>query len=539
MESPFSGMLKTNYIPLDTEVEQIRQLITGQVEMLLRLEELITHLSDRDLIDDLTQDRDALNEYIQDHHALISGARRMPRDVVEEVFIHCLSADHNARMRSYEAPIKLGRICGSWREICLTCPRLWSSLHVDADSVPDDKLQLQVEAAEIWLIRSGARLLSLSFSVRPHDYRNGPLIYESETIQQLMHVFSACSRRWKSLDISMPMSSFSSWSPSLTTVDVPMLEVVKFRLLDPSPKFDTSMVLPMILRAQSLRIISLSGAMDQPSTFAPYWGRLTTLSLLSTWGRMSSLGWQCALVVLHHASNLKKCSLQLSSESSPSLPAGLPQGVTTLLHLESFRLDALGSRQILTDFLDMLIMPSLKHLAISTDAGALSNIPFASFLTQPDVIETMELKLHAFPPDRLMELLAFVPSLRGLCLVENVVRDYGSILNRDIIKQLTPNTSGYCLCPRLEEVRICAALADNSRLFKFLKTRINSEHLGVTRLQRAVLAFAQWGRLVDYDEKRLNENLRYMPDYVHPITDYHWRKFDEAAWKKGWAYSDC
>jgi hypothetical protein len=524
-------MLKTNYVPLESEVELIRQLITGKMEELSRLEEQITHFPD--IVDNLTRERDTLNEYIRDHRALISGARRVPRDVLEEVFVLCLPADQNAKMRTYESPVLLGRICSAWREVSLTSPRLWSSLHVDADPRPDAKLQHRVEAAESWLNRSGSLLLSISFTVSHEGPQSRIPAYELPKIQQLMDVFNACSRRWRSLHLSMTMSSFLTWSPTLTAVDVPVLEALKLELIESYNMLRNASALPMILQAQSLRTISLSDAMSYPSIFAPYWGQLTTLSLLCPWGTSFGLTWQNALVILHHASNLRKFSLQLSPASSPSVR--LPQGVITLLSLESFRIDVADSN-ILMDFLNVLAMPSLKHLAISSTYAGLFNIPFISLLTKPQVIETMELKLNAFPSDYLIRLLALVPSLRGLCLAESVHRDYSALLNDEVIKRLTPDADGHCLCPCLEEVRVCSAHIRNEGLHKFLQTRTQSEHLGVTRLQRAVLAFARWGRLVDFDAKRLHENSGYMPDYVLPITDYHWRRFNENFWKKGWAH---
>jgi hypothetical protein len=532
MESPFAGMLKTNYVPLDSEVEQICQFITGKMKELSRLEEPITHFPD--IVNNFTRHRDTLNEHIQDHRALISGARRIPRDVLEEVFVRCLPTGQNARMRADESPVLLGHICSAWRQISLTSPHLWSSLHVDAYPVPDTKLQLRVEAAESWLNRSRNSLLSVSFSITGHEHKPHIPAYDLPQIQQLMGVFNAYSRRWKSLKLSMTMLLFSMWSPTLTTADVPMLEMVELRLIDrhDTPAGISQRVLPVILKAQSLRIISLIDMMSIPCIIAPCWGQLTTLSLLrSPSGTIFSLTWQQALLILRHTSNLRRFSLQLGY-SLARLPLHQEDINITLMHLESFRIDVKGDLD-LADFFNVLVMPSLKHLAISCEAAELSNIPFISFLTQPHVIETMELKLNEFPPDHLIELLALVPSLRGLCLVEMIPVGDGSILNEDIIKRLIPGVDGQCLCPCLEEVRICSAVVgvENDALLTFLRTRTQSAHLGVTRLRHAALSFAVWGQQTDittdmapFNAKELNVNLS------------HWNRFDETVWQKGWAY---
>ncbi|KAJ7603238.1 hypothetical protein DFH06DRAFT_954931, partial [Mycena polygramma] len=51
-------------------------------------------------------------------------------DVVEQIFLVCLPARHNAVMSPAEAPLLLGQICSAWGSIALAMPRLWASLHI-------------------------------------------------------------------------------------------------------------------------------------------------------------------------------------------------------------------------------------------------------------------------------------------------------------------------------------------------------------------------------------------------------------------------
>ncbi|KAJ7149772.1 hypothetical protein C8R43DRAFT_856842, partial [Mycena crocata] len=120
MESPFAQHLQTNYIPPGAEVSQIRAYLVPHTEELTRLDSLIHALC---------QKRTALASYIESHKALVSPARRLPRDIVEQIFIACLPANHNAVMSAREAPLLLETVCRGWRGISRSTPALWTSLH--------------------------------------------------------------------------------------------------------------------------------------------------------------------------------------------------------------------------------------------------------------------------------------------------------------------------------------------------------------------------------------------------------------------------
>ncbi|KAF7369861.1 hypothetical protein MSAN_00615100 [Mycena sanguinolenta] len=151
LQSPFSEHFNTNYIPTDAEIEQIRAHLVPHEAELARLEALIQ---------ELTAQRDQVKDYIEPHQALISHARRIPQDIVEEVFWNCLPTGHNAIMSAVEAPLLLGRICSAWRSIALSMPKLWTSLHIATAFVTSSEGKHAAMVA--WLERSAPRPLTLS-----------------------------------------------------------------------------------------------------------------------------------------------------------------------------------------------------------------------------------------------------------------------------------------------------------------------------------------------------------------------------------------
>jgi hypothetical protein len=168
METPFADKLHTNYIPLRHEMEQIHQVIAGPLDAISQLNEEIARL--QAMVDDLSRQRDELSKFVENHRALLSGARRLPPELLQHIFLYCLPTDRNAVMSSDEGPILLGRICKLWRDISLSTPQLWTSLHVPT---PDpsflakhghEKLLQRERAVNTWLELSGSCPLSISFS---------------------------------------------------------------------------------------------------------------------------------------------------------------------------------------------------------------------------------------------------------------------------------------------------------------------------------------------------------------------------------------
>ncbi|KAJ7661090.1 hypothetical protein B0H17DRAFT_1259696, partial [Mycena rosella] len=150
MESPFSQYLNTNYAPSDLEVQDIQAHLVSHFLEASRLEALIQ---------DLFAQREKTLAYIDAHQALISPARRLPREIVEEMFVACLPTHRNAVMSAKEAPLVLARICSAWREIALSTPALWASLHLPLEYVLTRGMH---SAVAEWLERSGRCPLSLS-----------------------------------------------------------------------------------------------------------------------------------------------------------------------------------------------------------------------------------------------------------------------------------------------------------------------------------------------------------------------------------------
>ncbi|KAK7470102.1 hypothetical protein VKT23_001543 [Stygiomarasmius scandens] len=166
MNSPFSHLFQTNYAASAAEIPVIHDLLSERLEKLVHINCEIERLETT--LANLKRDHDDISSYIDEHKKLLPF-RRLPAEILSEIFVHCLPKDRNPMRSLSEAPLLLGRICRSWREVSLTTPHLWSSIHVDLPrtAIPIDQLCRMIDArrcgVESWLDKSGS--LPLSFSI--------------------------------------------------------------------------------------------------------------------------------------------------------------------------------------------------------------------------------------------------------------------------------------------------------------------------------------------------------------------------------------
>ncbi|KAJ7080534.1 hypothetical protein C8R44DRAFT_653571, partial [Mycena epipterygia] len=126
-DSPFADKLHTNYVPTEPEISEIRNLLVEPADELARVDAQIEE--QEVVLSQLKAKRAALEAAIDAHKALTSPIRRVPRDILLEIFFSCLPTAHNAVIDPHEAPLLLGYICKHWRSVACSTPGIWSSLH--------------------------------------------------------------------------------------------------------------------------------------------------------------------------------------------------------------------------------------------------------------------------------------------------------------------------------------------------------------------------------------------------------------------------
>ncbi|KAJ7627800.1 hypothetical protein DFH06DRAFT_1227184 [Mycena polygramma] len=319
MDSPFASILFTNTAPSEADCEQIHALLAEKCDEISYLSQKIIRIQrsfgdfdkayrpeirlgcDESLLDELTQKRDALNIFVDAHLSLVSPVRRLPEDIVREIFMACMPASSNAGLGVKEAPLLLCRICSGWRHLALATPELWSSLHIVVSRRSTG--EGLAATAKCWLSRSGMLTLSISLA------SNCTRVYFPH-ISRLLAGLAEFSMRWESIDISLrsfdPLDALSHLRPD----NVPMLKRASFGRREHGGMALSSSSLPF-LTTTSLRNVSIAGE-DDPSLLQLPWTQLTHLMLGGQPG-LSQPSISGILAVLRRCTQLQTFQLQLSN----------------------------------------------------------------------------------------------------------------------------------------------------------------------------------------------------------------------------------
>ena len=370
MAFPLEKRLNTNYAPLDEELQEISRILVEPQARLAKMNDEIERA--QATLDELERQRDKLVRHIDQYRALTSPIRRIPREILQEIFINCLPTDRPAVMSEREAPLLIGRVCSGWRSISQSTPELWTSVHV---SIPNTTFtasgtsnadymvaancmaELRTTALQEWLQRSGSLPIDISFSLW-QDWTHVPFTWNvPNEPHPIVDTILSVSRRWRKLTVAAHGSSIVCL---LTRPhDLPLLETLDLRfpnmaesILSEIPKSEYN-----IFRTPSLRRLSLAQSSGDCLDYPVNWANLTDLAIEGVLWEALSL--HRAVYLLSHCSQLVRCSLEIWTLEGPPIP----YSPLTLFHLKCF---SIFEGVDVTAMFDHLDLPALCEVEYHT-----------------------------------------------------------------------------------------------------------------------------------------------------------------------------
>ncbi|KAF7296710.1 F-box domain-containing protein [Mycena chlorophos] len=516
----------TDYAPFDADAAQLRDFIAPRVAQLAAFDSEVADLLRK--VDHIHRERQALVDEIKPCMALLSPIRRMPEEVLREIFLACLPHDRNCVMSRREAPVLLGQVCSLWRNIAFSTPALWTKLHIvepgsmsvgklvsptrggvilldnlavafETPNPPRHTISLlvarRIRGLNEWLSRSGVLPLSISF--RGSQERRDALDNIPNLPTELfMRAICAYSRRWQDLHLRfLQTMAFSIALSHLEAEDVPLLRNLSLT------QGGSSTFLPEIpwlafrlFAAPSLRRLSYSGHGHFLGDLLVAWSQL--LYLRVDYQSAPRHGLQVPkteklLQVIQRCTFLQTLVLNIDDDprTSDAQFGGINGSGVELPSLRSFTLHVLHSCSRVPMLLGAMRIPKLQELSMVFDDPGLSQLlDLASGIIQlvesATELQSFEFSSYGFAPAAVVRILEALPStLRHLSVIESTrpcwMREgdpgtgMGGVLDQPltdaVLEALVPKPGSPAepyACPRLEtlSLRNCLVLSDRAIL---------------------------------------------------------------------------
>ncbi|KAJ7240780.1 hypothetical protein C8J57DRAFT_1085674 [Mycena rebaudengoi] len=118
LETSYPELLSSITVPSDAQISAIRDVIRtvgeqidSKYQEVARLQEVITNLN---------RQRDELRDFANIHSGIISGMRRLPSEILTEIFLQYVLIETRFR-----GPWIIAAVCSRWRAVALSSPLLW------------------------------------------------------------------------------------------------------------------------------------------------------------------------------------------------------------------------------------------------------------------------------------------------------------------------------------------------------------------------------------------------------------------------------
>ncbi|RDB30907.1 hypothetical protein Hypma_004915 [Hypsizygus marmoreus] len=136
-ESRYFNLLTTNHEPSDMEVPELRKVIAQRELSLRQFDFQIAEA--RRMLASLIERRKLEQKLLTRYRAVVSPIRRLPHDVLVEIFLQTGSWEPDAFLMHDMEPLAVGprldrsllritHVCAEWRRVALRTPALWSTI---------------------------------------------------------------------------------------------------------------------------------------------------------------------------------------------------------------------------------------------------------------------------------------------------------------------------------------------------------------------------------------------------------------------------
>lgn len=370
--------------------------------------------------------QEASRNSIRNLKSALAPIRRLPPELLSEIFELCLPKAKFIRSSPSKAPLLLTQVCSAWRTICISNASLWSSLEIGKPSdigpspPSDTNMKGDITAlVNMWFSRASNR--PLSFSVQENN-----LLYQvvPETLERF-------GRQWQHLKIRVPKDTCMLLQ---SEIEYQALETFEMQTVEGLEDVVVEELSEAATRAPNLHQFIWDNPARRAARIALPWANLTRL-ILNTGIDID----QC-LLMMSQLSNITHLTFQniiMSTAMLSNLRVTLPE-LTSLVICSEFPIGP--------PLFDELTLPKLKELVLNIRSWPHESI--TGFLRRSRCpLESLNLY---FPPVTELELIECLEIVQN-SLKEFTVQGSGGVpsVADTLLDRLTYRGTGNVLCPQV------------------------------------------------------------------------------------------
>ncbi|KII85909.1 hypothetical protein PLICRDRAFT_301013 [Plicaturopsis crispa FD-325 SS-3] len=375
----------------------------------------------------------------------------LPTELLAEIFLFSVRTPTLALLDPAEPPMVLGSVCSQWRQIALSIPSLWSSLHIVIYETMDPSI------LDACLARSGTHLLTLEV------FSSGFL----DDGTRLMQSLAAHCKRWQSVHFNVRLDDFRALSDIRGSL--PALHTLRITHEDNTEDdWSSSMSVPDIFEhAPHLRVFQIDASVHGNLTRLP-WTQLTHFTA-------SKCDINYIRFIVENMPSLRVCTLDNAGYEEESLGSGF-EPVARHTNLRALTIVS-GDKHFVWSVFEYCTLPALTELVTSGNHFGRLPASFNEFLRRSGCrIEKLAVvscgsRWTGVRLPALIESLHEMPALGELTLTN--IDTLGNTLLKDLVHRGGTATTVYPL-PNLRSIEFSSdrnTPIDHVMLVRMLRSR--------------------------------------------------------------------
>lgn len=462
---PFpDDLFTTNRAQTDEEWTTLKRLITICDTQIAIIDQEISDRND---------ERKRLVNGIVPFQRALAPFRRLPADIIREIFAACIDRTRNSTLAPNEAPTLLTHISSGMRRLALSTPELWTAIHIPITRYVEGTKYIRgirksdifpyAHGVEEWLLRrSGDMPLRISVD----ELESGPMTlkYTNALTDEIVRIMLLCCSRWKDISLGLVSGSLLHFQ-NIYPYKIPLLRSVSITgqhsPVEHGPVY-TAWERSWMLTAPSLErfYVDLQQIQRQGGTcqLKVNWANLTHLGFGGlVWAHSADTFMLTCVPILLQTTRIVKLKIDAFAEGSNIYPfADIHLPFLQVLEVDE-RCHFLPSQE--PGVLQLIKAPKLRTLIYSSrDSPSPILFPppsLVSLLENAQEVKELSVSFSRDRPSReaYRAVLGLCPHLTVLRILHSERVD-GNIL----LPELVLNDSKQCLCPALEAFWCSSAL---------------------------------------------------------------------------------